>query len=185
MPIWRGLGRSSNKDRTSASGRKGRQKNPLAWRLMTSRRNHSHTSCLQTFARGAMLDRSPTPRQTVRAHLLRVLIQISYAKGSSRGEAPDNAESARKSRYLATHISADDPMQSASDNVHRGDWRVRLASPILCAIGSGINQRAGRRVPARGILKRCRMVHCKIETYGGLPRGWAPRGGASENVSFR
>ena len=152
---------------------------------MTSRRNHSHTSCLQTFAREAMLDRSHTPRQTVRAHLSRVLIQISYAKGSSRDAAPDNAGSARKSRYAATHISTDDPMQSASDNVHRGDWRVRFASPILCAIGSGINQRAGRRAPARGTLKRCRMLHREIETYRGLPRGWAPRGGASENVSFR
>src|SRR5260370_16863887 len=78
IPIWGGVGRASNENRTGASCHEGRQKKPVAWRLMTSRRNHSHTSCPQTFARGPMLDRSHTPRQTARAHLSRVLIILSY-----------------------------------------------------------------------------------------------------------
>jgi len=99
--------------------------------------------------------------------------------------APNNAESARLSRYPATHISSDGLMPSASDNVHRHDWRVRYASPILSAIGSGMERRAKDRAPAYGTLKQCLMLHRGIETCRRLPRDWALQRSASENVSFR
>ncbi len=63
----------------NAKAAKAKRKNPPAWRRMTTRRNHSHTSCQQPCACVVTCDRPPTLGRRIPEQPPLVLIQISYA----------------------------------------------------------------------------------------------------------